>query len=109
MMADAHTVVHASAGLGLILLTGCMALIVYRMVRGPHKADRIIALDLLSVVVVAWVGLFAVYAREVIYLDVAIAFALVAFLGTVAFARYLERSAGGNHRDQASPSRRRRS
>lgn len=87
---------------GLLLLTGGMGLALYRMVRGPKNADRIIALDLLSVLVVAAVALFSVFSREKMFLDVAIAFALVAFLGTVAFARYLERSA--SHRPQEDQS-----
>jgi len=61
-------------------------------VRGPRHADRIVALDLLSMLVLAWVALYAVFSGEAAFLDVVIAYALVAFLGTVAFARYLERS-----------------
>lgn len=86
--------------LGLLILAGGIGLAVYRIVRGPRNADRIIALDLLSVLVVSVAALFAVLSGEKMFLDVAIAFALVAFLGTVAFARYLERSA--NKDDGAS-------
>ena len=85
--------VGTAAQIGLFLLTLSMVLVLYRIVRGPENADRIIALDLLSVLVVALVALYSIYSREAVFLDVAIAHALVAFLGTVAFARYLERSA----------------
>ncbi len=77
---------------GLLILVAAMAIAGYRIVRGPENADRIIALDLLSIQVVAFVALYTVFSGEDAFLDVAIAYALVAFLGTVAFARYLERS-----------------
>ena len=86
------TLIVTAARLGLHILVVSMVLVVYCIARGPKSADRIIALDLLSVLVVAFVALFAIYTGNVAFLDVAIAYALVAFLGTVAFARYLERS-----------------
>ena len=91
-----------AAQTGLFFLAASMALAVYRIVRGPKNADRIIALDLLSVLVVSMGALYAVFSGEAAFLDVAIAYALVAFLGTVAFARYLEKSASGRHRDSKS-------
>jgi multicomponent Na+:H+ antiporter subunit F len=92
MTMQGFTPLPSVAGAGLVVLVVSMALVLYRIAKGPKSADRIIALDLLSMIVVAWIALFAVYARKVMYLDVAIAFSLIAFLGTVAFARYLERS-----------------
>ncbi len=84
---------------GLFVLIAAMAAALYRIVRGPRHADRIVALDLLSMLVVAWVALYAVFADEAAFLDVVIAYALVAFLGTVAFARYLERSQAIQRKD----------
>jgi len=83
---------HMATLIGLFILTASIAVVVYCIVRGPHSADRIIALDLLSVVVVALVALYTVFSHNGVFLDVALAYALVAFLGTVAFARFLERS-----------------
>ena len=81
-----------AAPIGLFTLAAGMLLALYRVVRGPRHADRIIALDLLSMLIVALAALYAVSSGHEAFLDVAIAYALVAFLGTVAFARYLERS-----------------
>ena len=92
MMFSGHVVLHNAALIGLFILTLSMAVAVYGIIRGPRQADRIIALDLLSVLVVALVALYALYSRNTVFLDVAIAYALVAFLGTVAFARFLQRS-----------------
>ena len=89
---ESHLLIRA-AQVGLFLLALSAALVLYRMVKGPKRADRIIALDLLSVLVVSMGSLYAVLSGEAAFLDVAIAYALVAFLGTVAFARYLEKSA----------------
>ena len=93
MTALAITPIEFAARLGLIVLAIGMGLCVYRIVRGPKNADRIIALDLLSILVTAIIVLYAISSGKAAFLDVAIAYALVAFLGTVAFARYLERTA----------------
>ncbi len=89
-----------------LLLLG-MACAFVRMVRGPSLADRVVGLDMLAVLMVAFAGVFAVAADEPAFLDVAIALALVGFLGTVAFARYAKRRAGnetdhGKQEQQAS-------
>lgn len=92
MNAWSSSLVTDSAELGLAILTLSMALVLFRLIRGTRGADRIIALDLLSILVVAFVALYAVFSGDAVYLDVVIAYALVAFLGTVAFARYIERA-----------------
>lgn len=62
-----------------------------RIVRGPSLADRVVALDLLGAICIAVVAAFALAVGEPVFVDVALAVALIGFLGTVAFARYLER------------------
>ena len=81
------------AGLAaLVILLVSMALVLWRMARGPTAADRVIALDLLSTLVVAFLVTVSIHAQETNYLDVAIAYACIAFLGTVALARYISRT-----------------
>jgi multicomponent Na+:H+ antiporter subunit F len=92
MNISASELVATSAQVALSILTFSMLLVVFRIIRGPRQADRVIGLDLLSVLLVALVALYAIFSGNAIYLDVTIAYALVAFLGTVAFARYIERS-----------------
>jgi multicomponent Na+:H+ antiporter subunit F len=53
--------------------------------------DRVVALDLIATLVVGITILYAIYTGAAVILDVAIVFALIAFLGTVAFASYIER------------------
>lgn len=78
------------AGLAtLAMLLASMLLVLWRLARGPTAADRVIALDLLSMLVLAFLVAISIHARETSYLDVAIAYACIAFLGTVALARYI--------------------
>ena len=76
-------------GLGLMLTS--LALTVFRLIRGPSLADRVVALDMLALLGIAIIGVVAVATEEYAYLDVSIALALVGFLATVAFARYIYR------------------
>lgn len=73
-----------------LVLSG-MVLASLRIVRGPSLPDRVVALDTVAALMVAFAGLFAIESGESAFLDIAIALALVAFLATVAFARYAER------------------
>ncbi|MEZ4385977.1 MAG: cation:proton antiporter [Candidatus Krumholzibacteriia bacterium] len=76
--------------LGLLALA--MALTVARLLRGPSLPDRIVALDLLATIGVAACGVYAAVHDQPVFLDVAIVMALITFVGTIAFARYLEES-----------------
>ena len=76
---------------GFVLLGASFALTVVRLLRGPTVSDRVVALDLFGVLAVAFIGLFALWSGHSVFLDAAIALALVAFFGTVAYARLIER------------------
>jgi multicomponent Na+:H+ antiporter subunit F len=82
------------AGLGgalaLGLLGAAVLLAFVRLVRGPDLANRVVALDILSVIGVGIAAGAAVLARDPVYLDVALILALIAFVSTVAFARYAD-------------------
>ncbi len=81
-----------SAWVALPLLGLALLLTVVRIGLGPSLPDRVVALDLLSTLGVSVVAVVALSSRNPVYLDVAIVLALLSFLGTVAFASYLERS-----------------
>jgi len=74
---------------GFCCLTAAFIIIFVRLIRGPTLADRILALDTMGVLCVAIIAAFAAYTGFFLYTDIAIALALVGFLSTVAFARYL--------------------
>lgn len=66
-----------------------------RVVRGPSLADRIIALDLVAYLAMGFLGTYAVLVDQGMYVDAVLVLALLAFLGTVAIARYIERIRSG--------------
>lgn len=76
------------------------SLTVYRLLRGPTPADRVVALDMLALLGIGFIGLFSISTGEYAFLDVAIALALVGFLATVAFARYVYQRALNEHHKQ---------
>jgi multicomponent Na+:H+ antiporter subunit F len=75
-----------------VIIIGLSILIIFtRLVIGPTIEDRIVALDLLSANAIAFIAVYAIQSRTTTFLDVGVILALLAFLGTVAFAFYLER------------------
>ena len=81
--------VELAARLALALVGLAMFLAFVRLVRGPTLPDRVVALDLMGVLAVGMLAAAAVAADSPVLLDPAAVLALVGFLGTVGFARYL--------------------
>jgi multicomponent Na+:H+ antiporter subunit F len=75
----------------LALLSAGLVFAFIRLARGPHLPDRVIALDLISILAMGFIVAYAVRFDQPNFLDVAIILAIISFLGTVAFAYYLER------------------
>lgn len=63
-----------------------------RLVAGPSLPDRALALDQLTLLTIAFIGAYAIATDNTVLIDVAIALGLIAFMATVAFARFMERS-----------------
>lgn len=83
---------HPANGV-MIMLVAALLIAFYRLVRGPSLPDRVVALDLIAIVVVGILSLYAITTHHPVFLDAGIVLSMVAFLGTVAFARYLEKRA----------------
>jgi len=66
-------------------------LALYRFLKGPSAADRVVAFDVLTIVAITAIVIVALAEGRGIYLDVAVIYALLSFLGVIAVARYLER------------------
>ena len=75
----------AGAVLGLALLLGLL-----RLALGPHSPDRIVAADTLSVITTAGLAGLAAFLQSPLYLDVALIYGVLAFVGVVAIARAIE-------------------
>ena len=84
MLEMVSTVTLATLGAALLIAF-------VRLVKGPTLPDRVVALDLIGVLVVGLIVVFAGSTRVQATLDAAIVIALVGFLGTVAYATYVER------------------
>lgn len=78
-----------STSIALTLLGLALLLSMVRIIIGPTLADRVLALDLMTVVAMGFVGAIAIRTGLMLYLDIAIALALLGFLATVALARYV--------------------
>jgi multicomponent Na+:H+ antiporter subunit F len=61
-----------------------------RLALGPTAADRAVALDSMTVISISLIVFVALQAARTIYLDVALVYGILSFLGVVAVARYLE-------------------
>lgn len=69
----------------------CLAIffIILRFIKGPQVVDRVVALDLLITVGVAFITLFSIVVNNPMFLEEAMILALIAFLSTVAFSYYI--------------------
>lgn len=99
MMGDVNDLRTLACAATLALLLVSMLLVLIRLWLGPSSADRVVALDLFGVLVVAMLVVLAILYEESANLDVAIAYSLVAFLGTVALARFIQRRQGQRRKD----------
>lgn len=77
--------------ISMILIGLSLIIIFIRLLIGPSIEDKIVALDLFFANAIGFVAIYAIKNRSATFLDVGIIIALLAFLGTVAFANYLER------------------
>lgn len=80
----------AALDFAMILLTLSMGLCIVRLWRGPSLPDRVVALDQIGIHVVALTAVYSIQVGQIVFLDVAVLTGLLAFIATVAFARYLE-------------------
>lgn len=73
-----------------MVLVACCFLCLYRIARGPSAPDRTVAIDILGIVIVGFCCLFSILTKKDYYMNVAIAWSLLGFIGTLALAKHLE-------------------
>lgn len=83
-------VLTLTATLAFGALSISFALVSYRFLRGPGLPDRVVALDTMAYIAIGFIAVFTLITGEAVFLDAATTLALIAFLGTVAFARYVQ-------------------
>lgn len=83
-------IVTAACTLSMALLLAGLFLAFFRVLRGPRLPDRVVALDLTAILTLAMIAVYTVLTQEAAFLSAAIVLALLAFLGTVALAYYVQ-------------------
>lgn len=82
-------------GFALIVAMACVALAMllnlFRLFRGPTAADRILALDTMVINAIAFIILFGIQETTTIYFEAALLLAMVGFVGTAAYSKFLLR------------------
>ncbi len=73
----------------VLFMVALMLLAMVRLVKGPTSADRVVALDAINTLVVAAMIVLGVVIHQFIFIDVAIIYALLSFVGTLYIAKYL--------------------
>ena len=76
-----------------VLITIFILMPLFRLITGPTIPDRVIALDTINTYIVAVMILFGAAFQEIIYIDVAIVYALLSYVATLYIAKYIERRA----------------
>ena len=100
-------ILYWSVQAGFVLVMAGVVLAFLRLILGPSLPDRVVALDTMTVLIVAFCGLFALQSGVAAFLDVAVVLALIGFLATVALARFIERGVDrATARDAATERRR---
>ena len=68
-----------------------MLLTLYRFIKGPSVSDRVVSFDILTISSLALISILALNFGRDIYMDVALVYGLLSFLGVIIVARYLEK------------------
>ena len=90
-MAEAHMDVVFLIDTAVYTLLGITALSMVRIIIGSTQEDRMIGLNLVASQVLAILVLLAVKHNQPIYLDVALVYAILGYIGILAIARFLEK------------------
>jgi len=72
-----------------IIILACI-LSLYRIIKGPSGADRIVAIDILGIMIVGLCAVLTISTGRSWYIDIGIAWALQSFISTLALSKYLE-------------------
>ncbi|WP_042359724.1 MULTISPECIES: Na(+)/H(+) antiporter subunit F1 [unclassified Geomicrobium] len=77
--------------ISLLLISFAILVALYRVYKGPSMPDRIIALDSIGINLIALIAVFSIYMRSTAYLEAILILGILAFIGTIAFSKFIER------------------
>lgn len=75
----------------LIIMSLSIFVCFIRVIKGPTMADRIVALDTVGINLIGFIGIILILQHTLAYVEVALVIAIVAFIGTIAFSKFIER------------------
>ncbi|WP_068784560.1 Na(+)/H(+) antiporter subunit F1 [Paenibacillus phocaensis] len=79
--------------IALVLLLAAILFNLYRVIKGPSSADRVQALDSVGINLIASIAVYSVLLHTHAFFDLILLIGILSFIGTVAFARFMERGA----------------
>ncbi|MDT2045067.1 Na(+)/H(+) antiporter subunit F1 [Priestia flexa] len=79
--------------LSLLLISISTIGFVYRIVKGPTTGDRAMALDAIGINIIAVTAILSIMLRTTSFVEVILLIGIIAFVGTVAFGKFLEKGA----------------
>ncbi|MDX5474247.1 MAG: Na(+)/H(+) antiporter subunit F1 [Bacillaceae bacterium] len=77
--------------IGLFILSISTLGLVYRVVKGPSVPDRVMALDSIGINLIAVTAIISIMLRTDAFLEVILLIGVIAFVGTVAFSKFLQK------------------
>lgn len=83
--------IATACSIALVAVSMAMLLTLYRLFRGPDIVDRVLALDTLVINLIALIVLAGIVYGTTLYFEAALLFAMVGFVGTVSFCKFLLR------------------
>ena len=83
--------IQTAVQIGLGMLGLSLALCFVRLAKGPTTADRVVAADTLATNILGVIALFAIQSGEELFIIAVLALAILSFVGTVVYAKFLER------------------
>ncbi|TWT05896.1 Na(+)/H(+) antiporter subunit F1 [Planomicrobium sp. CPCC 101079] len=75
----------------LLVISCAFVGLLYRLIKGPSIADRVVALDALGVALVSIVALLSLIMETEFFLEIILLLSILSFIGTAAFAKFIER------------------
>lgn len=78
-------------GAGFVIIAVALLLNVWRLLMGPTRGDRILALDTMLINAIALIVLYGIYEQSTFYFEASLLLAMVGFVGTVAYTKFLLR------------------
>jgi len=86
-----HALLHWTGRFAILVVVGGMFICIFRLLRGPHLADRALAVDVVAIQLIGLVILLTMHLGSLVLFDGILVLSLLGFAGTVAMANYIGR------------------